>query len=247
MSRKGRLNRLPSNVVLSRGVSLCDCICAGIGMYLRRSRPESMHPHKAPQRPLQQNTISVHSNMSASSSSVDRSATGASVSVMEPYTPPAESVILLMKRLYWDRIIAGEKTLEIREQRLRSKRYLVGRGGELWGTLVVGPVSVIRTDEEWRALLPLHCWHVDKRPYKKTYALMLCKIESFTTSIGYAIRRGASSITKYRAPDCGKQAGVSARFGWRPDDMRALPQRSQTEESSNETSAKRKRFQRTSI
>ena len=167
--------------------------------------------------------------------------------VMEPYAPPALSVILVMKRLSWDRIVAGEKTLEIKNQPLKPKRYLVGRGGELWGTLVVGPVLVIRTDEEWRALLPLHCWHVDKRPYKKTYALMLCKIESFTTSIGYATRRGASSTTKYRAPARGKQAGVSARFGWRPDDMRALPQRSQTEESSNETSAKRKRLQRKSI
>ena len=31
------------------------------------------------------------------------------VRVMEPYAPPALSVILVMKRLSWDRIIAGEK------------------------------------------------------------------------------------------------------------------------------------------
>ena len=130
---------------------------------------------------------------------------------------------------------------------MKPKRYLVGRQGEIWGTLVVGPVLVIQTDEEWRALLPSHCWHVDKRPYKKTYALTLGKIELFTTSIEYPTPRGQSSITKYRAPDCGKQAGVSARLGWRPDDMRALLQRSQTEESSNEASAKRKRLQRKSI
>ena len=138
------------------------------------------------------------------------------VRVMEPYAPPALSVILVMKRLSWDRIVAGEKTLEIKHKPLKPKRYLVGRGGEIWGTLVVGPVLVIQTDEEWRALLPSHCWHVDKRPYKKTYALTLGKIESFTTSIGYATPRGQPSITKYRAPDCGKQAGVSARLGSRP-------------------------------
>ena len=27
--------------------------------------------------------------------------------------PPAQSLILLMKRLYWERIILGDKTLEI--------------------------------------------------------------------------------------------------------------------------------------
>ena len=167
--------------------------------------------------------------------------------VIEPYVPPASSVILVMKRVSWDRIVAGKKTLEIKGKPLKPKRYPVGRGGELWGTLVVGPVLVIRTDEEWRALLPLHCWDVEKRPYKKTYALMLCKIESFTTSIRYATQRGQSSITKYRAPAYAKQAGVSARFGWRPDDVQALPPRSHTEESSNEASAERKRFQRTSI
>ena len=57
---------------------------------------------------------------------------------------------------------------------------------------------VIQTDEEWRALLPSHCWHVDKRPYKKTYALTLGKVESFTTSLGYATKRGQNSMAKYR-------------------------------------------------
>ena len=179
-----------------------------------------MHPHKAPRRPLQQNTISVHSNMLASSSSalylpepapVVRSATGESVSVMEPYTPPAQSVILLMKRLYWDRIIAGEKTLEIRPKLYKPKRYLVGGQGEIWGTFVLGPGQVIETDEEWRALLSSHCWHVDKRPYKKTYAMSLGKVEAFTTSIGYATRMGQQSIARYRPPDYSEESDVRAR------------------------------------
>ena len=167
-------------------------------MYLQRSRPESMHPDKAPQRPLQQNIISVHRNMSASSSSVDRSATGASVSVMEPYTPPAQSIILLMKRLYWDRIILGEKTLEIRCKFYKPMRYFVGGRGEIWGTIVLGQGQVIETDDEWRALLSSHCWFVDKRPYKKTCAMPLEQVEAFTKSIGYATRRGQQSIARYR-------------------------------------------------
>ena len=119
---------------------------------------------------------------------------------MEPYAPPPWSVILVMKRLDWDAIIAGEKTLEIREQRLRSKRYLVGRQGKIWGSLVLEPGRVIQTDEEWRALLPSHCWHVDKRPYKQTYAMSLKQVESFTTSLGYAPMKGQRGIAKYRPP-----------------------------------------------
>ena len=117
---------------------------------------------------------------------------------MEPYAPPPWSVILVMKRLYWNRTIAGEKTLEIRNKPLKPKRYLVGRQGEIWGTLMLEPGQVIQTDEEWRALLPSHCWHVDQRPYKQTYAMSLVKVESFTTSIGYATIKGQRNIAKYR-------------------------------------------------
>ena len=120
--------------------------------------------------------------------------------VMEPYAPPSWSVILVMKRLYWNRIIAGEKTLEIRNKPLKPKRYLVGRQGEIWGTLVLEPGKVIQTDEEWRALLPSHCWHVDKRPYKQTYAMSLKQVESFTTSLAYAPMKGQRGIAKYRPP-----------------------------------------------
>ena len=147
-------------------------------MYLRRSRPESMHPHKAPQRPLQQNTISVHSNMSASSSPVVRSATGESVSVMEPYTPPAQSVILLMKRLYWDRIIAGEKTLEIRCKLYKPKRYFVGGRGEIWGTIVLGQGQVIETDDEWHTLAGSKTRICDV--YRRPYLARICGFAAFT-------------------------------------------------------------------
>ena len=120
------------------------------------------------------------------------------VRVMQPYAPPAWYVILVMKRLAWDAIITGEKTLEIREQRLKSQRYLVGRHGQIWGSLVLEPGRVIETDEEWRALLLCHGWHIDKRPYKQTYALPIKHVESFTTPLEYAPMKGQRGIAKYR-------------------------------------------------
>ena len=120
------------------------------------------------------------------------------VRVMQPYAPPAWYVILVMKRLDWDAIITGEKTLEIREQRLKSQRYLVGRHGQIWGSFVLEPGRVIETDEEWRALLLCHGWHIDKRPYKKTYALPIKNVESFSTPLEYAPMKGQRGIAKYR-------------------------------------------------
>ena len=125
-------------------------------------------------------------------------ATGDTVHVMEPYEPPACSIILIMSRFSWDLIIAGEKSLLIRSKSLKPKRYLIGRAGEIWGTLVIGTVFEIKTDVNWRALQSSHCWYVAKRPYKKTYALTLGNFESFTTSLGYATRRGQNIMAKYR-------------------------------------------------
>ena len=144
--------------------------------------------------------------MSASSSSVDRSATGASVSVMEPYTPQAESVILLMKRLYWERIILGEKTLEIRCKFYKPMRYFVGERGEIWGSIVLGQGQEIDSDDKWQTLISSHCWFVDKRPYKKTCAMPVEEVQLFTKSLAYATRRGQQSTAKYRPVDGNTEA-----------------------------------------
>ena len=133
------------------------------------------------------------------------------VRVIPPYEPPSWKVILLMRRNAWDAIITGEKTLEIREQRLKSQCYLVGRHGQIWGSLVLEPGQVIETDEEWRALLQCHGWHIDTRPYKKTYALPIKNVESFSSPLEYAPVKGQRGIAKYRPlPKCHKTAMLLA-------------------------------------
>ena len=144
--------------------------------------------------------------MSASASSVACSGYGASVSVMEPYTPHAESVILLMKRVYWERIIVGEKTLEIRCKCFKPMRYFVGERGEIWGSIVLGQGQEIDSDDDWQTLLSSHCWFVDKRPYQKTCAMPIEEVELFTKSLAYATRRGQQSTAKYRPVDATNEA-----------------------------------------
>ena len=144
--------------------------------------------------------------MSAPASSVACSGYGASVSVMEPYTPHAESVILLMKRVYWERIIVGEKTLEIRCKCFKPMKYFVGARGEIWGSIVLGQGQEIDSDDDWQTLLSSHCWFVDKRPYQKTCAMPIEEVELFTKSLAYATRRGQQSTAKYRPVDANNEA-----------------------------------------
>ena len=140
--------------------------------------------------------------------------------VVEPYEPFLHATVLLLERQYWDRIVKGEKTIEIRGRRLKSKRYHVGRRGEMWGTIVLGPGTRIETDEQWRALLPSHCWDVDRLPYAdKTWALPICEVQSFTRPIGYAMKSGQQGVAKYRPLERhGAEvpgAGLSGRCGMR--------------------------------
>ena len=144
--------------------------------------------------------------MSAPASSIACSGYGASVSVMEPYTPHAESVILLMKRVYWERIIVGEKTLEIRCKCFKPMKYFVGARGEIWGSIVLGQGQEIDSDDDWQTLLSSHCWFVDKRPYQKTCAMPIEEVELFTKSLAYATRRGQQSTAKYRPVNANNEA-----------------------------------------
>ena len=125
-------------------------------------------------------------------------ATGDTVHVMEPYEPPACSIILIMSQIMWGLIVTGKKTLLIKSRSLKPKRYLIGCAGEIWGSFEIGSVQEILTDSHWRALQPTHCWYVARRPYKKTYALNFDNVESFTTSLRYAKKRGQNTMAKYR-------------------------------------------------
>ena len=103
-----------------------------------------------------------------------------------------------MKRVFWERIIVGEKTLEIRCKCFKPMKYFVGARGEIWGSIVLGQGQEIDSDDKWQTLISSHCWFVDKRPYKKTCAMPLQEVEVFTKSIAYATRRGQQSTARYR-------------------------------------------------
>ena len=83
-------------------------------------------------------------------------------------------------------MLSGEKTLEIRHQRMKPGRRLVGEKGHLWGVVTLGEATEITSDAEWEALRPRHRWPAEKRrPYRRTWALPVLAIDKWTSTVRY--------------------------------------------------------------
>ena len=103
--------------------------------------------------------------------------------------------ILILQQLWLDLILAGEKTLEIRNRALKGP-YYIGHKNVIYAKLMFGTPFQIKTESEWANLRPNH--HViGPMPYKKTYGLPIVKLER-TRRIPFQHPRGAVTIVKYR-------------------------------------------------
>ena len=133
---------------------------------------------------------------------------------MEPAAVVGDS-ILVLNRHWFDLMLQGLKTLEIRSCRLQPGTRLVGEQGVVWGSVVIGdnPFQVM-SDAEWNALRPRHQWPADKTtlPYKKTWAMEVANIKEFTSPLRYLRIHGQFTTATYReVPD-----------GWKPDKVYTL-------------------------
>ena len=127
------------------------------------------------------------------------------------YPPQEWGPILILKRKYWDWIVSGEKTIEIRGRALRPMPRHVGHSGQIWGVVTLGKSVRIRETDTWKMLTPFHRWDVDVLPYKKTYAHPIFKIEVFDFPVAYLPIGGQIGNAKYRpAPENREAVGRSA-------------------------------------
>ena len=121
--------------------------------------------------------------------------------VLGPADCPHEGEpILILQKMYWKSVISGEKTVEIRGRALQPMRRHVGRSGEIWGAMVLGPATRVRTVAAWKRLAPRHCWDIDHLPYKVTYAHPIFQVDVFDCPIRYKSLRGQVGNAKYRPP-----------------------------------------------
>ena len=116
------------------------------------------------------------------------------------FAKPAEGDrILVLQEKYLCLVLAGSKTLEIRNMRLKPQRFWLGNKGLVYGEAsIVGGVEV-RSDTEWQWLRTQHHWQCEKRPYKQTFAMRLSNVKRCRQPWRYTQPRGAIGIVRYRA------------------------------------------------
>ena len=112
--------------------------------------------------------------------------------------PKAGDRILILKPVWLDLTLAGDKTMEIRGSSLRPGKYFLGCQTQILAVAHLGLPRRITTVEQWVGLRPLHCVTSDELPYKRTFGLPIHAVHRVSAAIPYAQSRGAISIVKYR-------------------------------------------------
>ena len=106
--------------------------------------------------------------------------------------------ILVLKRKWLSLLVSGRKTLEIRGTQLKPGRCLVGCGGKIYASVVLGKAIEIKTVRQWRELRGKHLVDTNEHPYVKTWGLPVHKVESFKKSFSYTHTKGAIGVVKMR-------------------------------------------------
>ena len=99
-------------------------------------------------------------------------------------------------------MLAGTKTLEIRDKPFRAQHVWLGYKELIFGRAYIDGAKRIATDDEWRRLLPQHRWETAVRPYKTTYCLQLSQVSRVRRPHKYKHPHGAIGVVVYREDTC---------------------------------------------
>ena len=116
-----------------------------------------------------------------------------------PFPPANGGRILVLQRKYFDLMLAGQKSLEIRCSCLSPGKWHVGHSGEIYGYLVLGQGYRIESEDQWSNLRPQHQHPSVTRPYKRTCALPVISNFLFSEPLPYVHKAGAIGTAKYEA------------------------------------------------
>ena len=106
--------------------------------------------------------------------------------------------ILVLKQKWLSLLLSGRKTLEIRGTRLKPGRCLIGCGGKIYASAVLGKAIEIKTVRQWRELRGKHLVDTNVLPYVKTWGLPVYQVELFKKIISYTHTKGAIGVVKMR-------------------------------------------------
>ena len=116
--------------------------------------------------------------------------------------------ILLIRPEWLDKIINGEKTIEIRGQKCQSKvNTTIGLAycgpnvnkidRKIIATVYLSGYKQYNTIEEYQTDRNKHCTHYETLPYKKTYGWILENINRLDNPINFEYKKGAVIWVNY--------------------------------------------------
>ena len=117
--------------------------------------------------------------------------------IVRAWEPTVGGRILVLDKRYFQMILEGTKTLEIRHQCLKSGLWHVGHHGEIYGTLHLGEGFQVMSDKDWIAKKALHRHPSDTLPYRRTCALPVSHPCQFEEVIRYVHHLGSIGTARY--------------------------------------------------
>ena len=106
--------------------------------------------------------------------------------------------ILLLKQNWLALVLAGNKTMEVRGQRLRAGRCFFGWKGAIYASATLGHAVEIHNAQQWHSLRTQHRVPEHVLPYARTFGLPILNIERLSPPIPFRHPKGAIGIVKFR-------------------------------------------------
>ena len=106
--------------------------------------------------------------------------------------------IMVVRQPWLNKILDGDKTMELRSRRYRAGSAWLGMGGHIYGRIKIAE-AVAMTTEEFRARAAEHAWPAEKEPpYKTMWGLLLVDVQQLPDLMPYWRPRCAIGWNVYR-------------------------------------------------
>ena len=106
--------------------------------------------------------------------------------------------ILIVKDIWLQLLLSGEKTLEIRGRAMKPGVYFLGHRGQIHAKIIFDVPFRIEDKPKWSELAKQHRVYTPSLPYCKTWALPVLHVERLDAPVPYTHPRGAVGIVVYR-------------------------------------------------
>ena len=118
--------------------------------------------------------------------------------------------IMILRREWLDRILQGDKTMELRHQNRKPGMKFLGCGKFIHGVCSTMPGERITSMERFQELLPRHGLASRSLPYVNTWALPLEKVQRVEPPIPYVHHQGAQGWVAFEPREETLEATVTS-------------------------------------